>query len=192
MDVVGTGEAAHLLGVSTSRVLARIADGTLPAQRVGSFWVLDRVDVVAARRLSAPGRRLATWSAWALVAAAEGFATSRELRSAGERYRARARWRSVQAQVRDGSLDTDKSQSWLRRNLSARAGRLTCSGAAGDVVGVRTDTALSTSGWSSPLARITAPGDVEAYVAADEADAVARRRGEAPTQLRPTRRSRLR
>ncbi len=54
-DVIGTAEAAGLLGVSLHRVRALIAADRLPARKLGRDWVIARADLslVAERR---PGR----------------------------------------------------------------------------------------------------------------------------------------
>jgi excisionase family DNA binding protein len=46
-------EAAIILGRSRSWAEARCADGTLPARRLGSRWLLTRADLVAGGWLSA-------------------------------------------------------------------------------------------------------------------------------------------
>jgi excisionase family DNA binding protein len=53
-DLLGTSEAAALLGVSARRILKMIENGQLAAQRVGGFSVLDRADVEKLR--DRPGR----------------------------------------------------------------------------------------------------------------------------------------
>ena len=59
-------EAAARLGVHRSRVEALILAGSLPAQRAGSQWVLDRreVDLYDHVRLRRRGRLLSAASAW--------------------------------------------------------------------------------------------------------------------------------
>lgn len=43
--LIGVSEAAERLGVSRQRVLQMIADGRMPAQRVGRSWSINEVDV---------------------------------------------------------------------------------------------------------------------------------------------------
>jgi excisionase family DNA binding protein len=59
-DVIGTAEAAQLLGISLHRVRALIAADRLPARKLGRDWVIARADLalVAERRPGRP-RRLA-------------------------------------------------------------------------------------------------------------------------------------
>lgn len=44
-DFVSVSQAAEMLGVSRQRVLAIIASGLLPAQRLGHAWMIKRRDV---------------------------------------------------------------------------------------------------------------------------------------------------
>lgn len=70
MAMVGVKAASQSLGVSPRRVRQMIADGDLPASRVGRVWVISEPALNAARR---PAHR--PWkpaSAWAVLAAADG------------------------------------------------------------------------------------------------------------------------
>jgi excisionase family DNA binding protein len=70
IDVPG---AARELGVVQSRVRSLIASGALPAEKLGSRWLLDRRDVAARlRQPTAPGRPLRPRNAWILLLAASG------------------------------------------------------------------------------------------------------------------------
>lgn len=165
-EVIGTKQAAERLGVSTSRVLARIADGSLPARKVGNAWILDPLDVHIAARLSAPGRRCSPNSSWALVAAADDFALDREIVrawSAGARYRARARLRSM-SELLGTEVGPEFVGAWVSRHLSARAERLTLHCHPDDVADMADERRVVRSGWSSTFTRVCAPRDFEAYV----------------------------
>lgn len=49
-EMVSVTEAANLLGVSRQAVLQRIDSGSLPAERVGTAWILPRAAVAQAHR----------------------------------------------------------------------------------------------------------------------------------------------
>lgn len=55
-DLVTTGEAAHIMGLSKQGVAARIEAGTLPARRVGRYTLIRRAVAEAA---AAPGTEAA-------------------------------------------------------------------------------------------------------------------------------------
>ncbi|MGH3040865.1 MAG: helix-turn-helix domain-containing protein, partial [Gaiellaceae bacterium] len=74
-QMLSVQEVASHLGVNAQRVRALIAQGRLPAQRVGRDYVLDSVAVAAFARLPRlQGRPLAARNAWSLLAALSGFA----------------------------------------------------------------------------------------------------------------------
>lgn len=73
VDPVSIQEAANVLGVDPSRVRAMAAHGQLPAEKIGSRWLLEKADVERRRRQAAPpGRRLAPHNAWAMLLLASG------------------------------------------------------------------------------------------------------------------------
>ncbi|MEO3936401.1 helix-turn-helix domain-containing protein [Dermatophilaceae bacterium Soc4.6] len=125
-------EASRRLGVGVQRVHQRIADGSLPAQRVGSQWVIEEQAVSGLDRRGA-GRPLSPASVWAvLVMAAAAHATGTEADKNGSaqmgpaqvggaecgqtlsdavraltptaRFRARARLRDLAARARAAEL----------------------------------------------------------------------------------------
>ncbi len=56
-DVIGTAEAADLLGVTPRRVKALCAAGLLDCKRIGATWAVSRASVAArAAAGSKPGR----------------------------------------------------------------------------------------------------------------------------------------
>lgn len=80
---IAVSEAAERLGVHASRVRQLIEDGSLPARKVGSVWMVDADDVV--HRLQKPrraGRPLSARRAWALLLLLDGgkvrWASSKE------------------------------------------------------------------------------------------------------------------
>lgn len=89
-EQVSISEAARLLGMHPGRVRRHAQTGRLPAQKIGSFWVVNRSDLpraVAARR----GRPLSARSAWALVRALSGLKVEGLSRSEYQRLRERVR-----------------------------------------------------------------------------------------------------
>lgn len=93
-DLISVGEAAKRLAVIPQRVRVLIADGRLPAQRVGSRYVLDAADVERfAREPRVRGRPLNAANAWALLAVVAGLPNNGSL---GERpLRSRGRIESL-------------------------------------------------------------------------------------------------
>ena len=76
-------------GASSRRVRQMLAHGTLPGQRVGRTWVVDRADLQPLQHQRPPvGRPWEPASAWALLAMASGRAAGL---SASQRSRARGR-----------------------------------------------------------------------------------------------------
>ena len=74
MTLVGVGDAAAVLGVSSRRVRQMLAHGALAGQRVGRTWVVDRADLELFRPPGGcrVGRPWQPASAWALLAVASG------------------------------------------------------------------------------------------------------------------------
>ncbi len=54
MAVVGTKEAAKKLGVSIRRVQAMIAQGIIPAKKLGRDWIMEQADL---QRVTAKDRK---------------------------------------------------------------------------------------------------------------------------------------
>ena len=89
MKLMGVGDAAAALGVSSRRVRQMLSHGTLVGQQVGRTWVVDRADLeLFRRRRPAVGRPWQPASAWALLAVASGRAAHL---SPSQRARARRR-----------------------------------------------------------------------------------------------------
>lgn len=72
MALLSVAQAAKRLGVSVQRVHQRIAAGALPAQRVGSQWVIDERALWEVSDSSGAGRPVSARSAWAMVALSVG------------------------------------------------------------------------------------------------------------------------
>ena len=76
-ELVSVGEAAVMLGVHPQRVHQRIRDGSLPAEKVGHQWALEKDDLRRIMHHTGPGRPLSSKSAWDLLAvAADGQAAA--------------------------------------------------------------------------------------------------------------------
>ena len=89
MTLLGVGDTAAVLGVSSRRVRQMLSYGTLAGQRVGRTWVVDRADLELFKHQRPPvGRPWQPTSAWALLAVASGRGAAL---SASQRARARRR-----------------------------------------------------------------------------------------------------
>jgi hypothetical protein len=191
MALVGVAEAARRLGVRAARVHQRIMDGSLPAQRIGSQWVVDEVDVLAlVERRQQAGRPLSPRSAWALIIAAdvaqggapEGGASEGAGWFAGlaaaERSRARRRLEDLLGlagnERADGLSDqeVDVLAARLRAVLRNRAVRRVYRASAGDLDDLRWDARLVPAGVSRPDSQIAAADLVEGYVDVRQLDDV--------------------
>jgi len=150
MAQISVAEAAQRLGVSKRRILARIADGSLPAERIGNQWTINPADAQPA--LSS--RPMSNAMAWALLAYLAGDEPAWV--SPGERHRLKQRSARLVA--------ADDPAALLRAWLSRRARRLKMQVAPADAADLRQDDRLSPSGVSAPGSGIVAKGFVEGYV----------------------------
>ena len=171
-------QAAELLGVSGRQVRALIASGHLPAQRLGSVWLLDP-DVVRARaRQSAPaGRPFAPAFAWEVlrvvdalcVADSAGRPDPQVWEDIAER-RMRHRLREVLAEPRPASR-------W-RQALSSRARRMPIWLHPGVVGRLAEDPRLRLGGSAAAASHLVEAAGSEPrrwYVDAHDLDAVVRK-----------------
>jgi excisionase family DNA binding protein len=174
MSLIAVPEAAHRLGVGVARIHQRIADGSLPAQRLGSRWVIDEsaLPPVAERRL--PGRPLSERSAWALIAAGQADESALANLAANERGRTQGRLsrllslepvgeESAEAEVRELAQIL---RSWLRN----RARRQLWRAAGRDLPDLRVDDRIILSGLSDPRSGIASGDLVEGYAASDHVE----------------------
>jgi excisionase family DNA binding protein len=60
MGLISTNEAADRLGLTARRIVALIADGRLPAQKVGRDYIIDERDLrlVSERKAGRPRKSL--------------------------------------------------------------------------------------------------------------------------------------
>jgi excisionase family DNA binding protein len=182
MGQVSVAEVAKRLGVGVQRVHQRIADGSLPAERVGSQWVVNEADILPLSDRRGPGRPLSPRSAWALVAIAAAQAPEgpyQEPSSASwlralapaERSRAKRRLNDLLA-----VLPSDPSSeayadavpilaARLRSLLRNRADRRPYRASPRDLEDIRGDDRLLLAGLSHPNSGISSGDIVEAYLA---------------------------
>ncbi|QBF47259.1 DNA-binding protein [Janibacter limosus] len=170
MGLISVPDAARQLGVSRMRIQQRIADGSLPAQRVGRQWVIDEADLRAVAHSAGPGRPLSPASAWALVAVAAG---SGEGLSPSGKSRASARLGAFLEQAPQVA-DLDAFAARTKRLLGGRAERRLYRASPLDLPGLRDEPRLRLSGLSVPEARIAGDSVVEGYIHARDREALIR------------------
>jgi excisionase family DNA binding protein len=169
-------EASLRLGVGVQRVHQRIADGSLRAERIGSQWVVDEASLAAVRESDRAGRPLSERSAWAMVTLSEGDQVAVGALAPSERARARERLGRLLAGAGPGAgrseADVQASCALLRLWFRRRATRLLFRASQLDLPDLYQDSRLLRSGLSHPAAGIAAGQFVEAYLVADDVDAV--------------------
>jgi excisionase family DNA binding protein len=169
---IGVSEAARRLGISVARVHQRIADGTLPAVRIGAAWVIDEGSLQQVREMGAPGRRLSARSSWAVVAASHGAEPGEVRLAPSERARAQQRLHEILvAAAASPSEDRIRAVAvQLRSMFRNRAERRAFRASALDLPHLRTDLRLLLSGLSHPASGVSSGDFVEGYVAAGDLD----------------------
>lgn len=161
MVQVSVREAADRLGLSPQRVRHLIAQGDLPALRVGGHWVVAEADLRQVRRVSRP---MSARIAWALAALLDG----EPVHGLAPREVSRLRERARQLEAdRDGR--TALVNSWMARRATVHRS----SAAAADLADLRADPRFHASGVSDPRAQLSAAAEVEGYVAPTHLKAVA-------------------
>jgi excisionase family DNA binding protein len=169
MGLVSVAEAARRLGVGVPRIHQRIRDGSLPAERLGSQWVVDEMSLIHLVERGKPGRPLSARSAWAIIALAEGDDEACARLAAAERSRARARLEALLSLVRKASRSEDAVRqvaSVLRLRFRNRAALLPRRAALADLEGLRRDPR-----WQAlvrPAASGIASPDVVGYLTAED------------------------
>jgi excisionase family DNA binding protein len=157
MDLA-VSEVAQLLGVSRQRVLTLIAQGEVPARRVGGRWVLESADIEARGRDRADGRPMAPRVAWGLIALAEGRDPHWLPREQRSRLRSRLRLGPSLEQVAAWTRRRNRVL-WLRGHPAALPRLLATAGAL--------PTGASAGGHD-----LVDPGRVEIYLPDDQANPV--------------------
>ncbi|NRQ49516.1 excisionase family DNA-binding protein [Aeromicrobium stalagmiti] len=165
MSSMSVPEAANHLGVSRQRVLQMIADGVLPAQRIGRSWAIADVDVDVARHYRPSSRPLSRAMSAHLLRLAAG---SRPRIDDQELWRLRQYLLRLAdaASAPDGN-PADVLRSLLRR----RADRLASSVAPSDIPEIVSDERLVVSGVSDPRSGMYSSHVAEGYVDGDVAQA---------------------
>jgi excisionase family DNA binding protein len=174
MGQVSVAEAARRLGVGVSRMHQRIADGSLPATRVGSQWIIDEAALAPLAELRPPGRLLSQRSAWALVAASQDNQLVLDVLASVERSRARDRLRRILMLAMEAPSEAQihAVAALLRSWLHNRAGRQLYRASPRDLSDLREDDRTALSGVSHASSGIAAGDLVEGYIDADHLAAV--------------------
>jgi len=148
---VSVAQAASLLGVTPTRVRQRIAEGSLPAEKLGSMWVLDRAAVVPA----VPGRPLEGSMALAVAASWDGVPPRPEF---WQEERVRAKVREIETWS-DDDLPRVVSHTFARR-----AQRRVIHSPRARVMALQADSRVLKSGVSDPrLAIVCDPGELPSH-----------------------------
>jgi excisionase family DNA binding protein len=166
---VSVAEAAKILGVHPQRIHQRIREGSLPAERVGHQWAVDRDDLRRIARRAVPGRPLSTRSAWDLIAVAASNLDAEKL-TPSTRSRARSRLRTLL--VHTSSAELDDALAHLVHALRNRAERALFVASPRDLPDIRSDSRVHLSGVSLTEANVSAGALVEGYVSSEELDAL--------------------
>jgi excisionase family DNA binding protein len=165
---LSVAEVAQRLGVSVPRVHQRITDGSLPAVRIGSQWVIEEALLPVVSDLRTPGRRLSRRSAWALVAASRLDRKAMPGLASTERTRAGARLQrlvtAASSQGTSGEVDVKPLASLLRSWMRNRAERRLFRASPRDLPDLRDDGRVRLSGLNHALSRIASGDLVEGYL----------------------------
>ena len=148
-----------MMGVSVGRARRLAAEGRIRARLVGGRWLVDAASLPSAPRRSRP---MSPRMAWALVVLSAGGRP--DWVEPRESYRLR---RALDRLVADAGPEL-----LLRSWLASRADRQRLS--APDAQALRSDARVVPSGLSDERAGLSAAGDVEGYVLADDACALIR------------------
>jgi len=176
MGQVSVAEAAVRLGVGVQRIHRRIAEGSLRAERVGHQWVIDEADLILLGESRSAGRPLSERSAWAVVAVSELDRDALGRLASSERARARHRWGLLLGEAVGGVSGSEAQVHSIASRVASllrnRAERGLYRASPRDLPDMREDRRLVLSGLSHPESGIASGEVVEAYVSADELDAV--------------------
>jgi excisionase family DNA binding protein len=176
MGNISVAQVAKRLGVGVARVHQRIADGSLPAERIGSQWAIDEASLVPLFEAKYPGRPLSERSAWALLAFSVADGDRIEALAPSERSRAKDRLVLLLSEgVSDAAFSevgVNAMAYLLRSMLRNRAERRLYRAAPRDLPDLRDNARVALSGLSHPDSGIAAGDLVEGYVASADLDAV--------------------
>lgn len=171
MAQISVAEAADRLGVNVQRVHQRIADGSLPAERVGHQWVIDQIHLERLDTRPA-GRPLSAKSAWLMVRlSVAGHAERDRASTAAERSLAQMRLNRLLLcaawPVDDAAGVPDAIARQVRVLMRSRAQRHELQVSPRDLSALRGDSRIRLAGLSRPDSGIASGDIVEAYVSAD-------------------------
>ncbi len=161
MGRVGVVEAAGRLGVHVQRVHQRIADGSLPAEKVGRDWLIDEVDLsrIDKRPAGRPPSPRSAWNVLLVAADKDPSGLPPGKLAAAERWLRRLQ-RSAQRE------DEDVVVAQLRHLLGNRAERREYHVAPRDLDALRGEARMKLSGVSASQSGIASGDLVESYVSA--------------------------
>lgn len=148
---LSVAQFAERKGISARRVQAMIADGRLPAAKVGGRYVIEGAELSHEPRLA---RSMSAPMAWAFLRLWAGDVDSNL--SATERARLIARMQ----RLRESDVPARLLRSWL----GLRAKRELFWVDPRDVGDLRTDPSVQPSGVSDPRSHLSAGAEVEGYV----------------------------
>lgn len=154
-------EAAARLGVSERRVQALIEAGRLPARRVGRMWLVPVADLSRVKYRSRP---LSPRAAHAVVRSVSGKPS---LLAGSEAARHHSRMAALVADADPAAL----LRSWLAA-VAPPVRRLAVAPA--DLSDLRADRRLVPGGISDPRSGLAVVDEFEAWIAAEDVDAVQR------------------
>ena len=175
MGGVSVAQAAERLGVSVTRIHQRIADGSLPAERIGSQWVVDERSLLHVQELSKAGRPYSARSAWAVIAASGDDRDRVGVSGPAVSARARMQLKRLLEPAAEPVADEEVVRQLvvsLRSVFRNRAQRRLLRAAPADLVDLKADDRLAmlvdlgASGIASP--------DVEGYLGESDVDGVVR------------------
>ena len=168
-------QAADLLGVSSRQVRGLIASGQLPAQRLGSVWLLDPEAVRARARQGAPsGRPFAPAFAWEVLWLLDALCAAPGPGLVDPRVWERVADRRVRHRLREVLAEPRSASRW-RQALSGRARRVPVWVHPGVVDRLGEDLRLRLGGSAAAASYQVEATDAEPrrwYVDADDLDVV--------------------
>lgn len=171
----GVEQAAEHLGVSPRHVRSLIASERLPAQRLGSVWLLDPEAVrVRAREGAQAGRPFSPVLAWQALHVMDAMCVADDPRSPAAGVWDAIADRRVRHRLRQALADPRPSARW-RHALGGRAKRLPVWAHPGVMARMASDERLRLGGSAAAAAHAIDAADPQArrwYIDADDLDVV--------------------
>lgn len=164
---LSVAEAAKFLGVHPQRIHQRIREGSLPAEKVGHQWAVERSDLRRIEHHAGPGRPLSAKSAWDLIAVSASDRDASRL-SPSARSRARSRLRNLLAHA--SSAELDEAAALIMNALRNRAERVLFVASPRDLSDVRDDARVHLSGVSLPASNMSVGAVAEGYVSCGDVE----------------------